>query len=84
MAYGKGLHSSNGGGNYRGRSYAMVLLLALGAAFIGVMMLHKLRERRIYNLLLKEKDQHLLSLHLLLQVMLNFFPIPVTLFDLHV
>ncbi|KAI6672903.1 hypothetical protein NL676_000809 [Syzygium grande] len=44
-----------------------MLLLAFGAALLGVMALHKLRERRISNLLLKDKDRELFSLHLLLQ-----------------
>ncbi|KAI3440709.1 uncharacterized protein J3R85_003150 [Psidium guajava] len=44
-----------------------MLLLAFGAALFGVMALHKLRERRISNLLLKDKDRELFSLHLLLQ-----------------
>jgi hypothetical protein len=58
----------NGGGGSRGRPYALMLLIAFGAALVGVMVLHKLRERRIFSLLLKEKDHQLLSLQLLLQV----------------
>nr|GMD31931.1 microtubule-associated protein futsch-like [Ipomoea batatas] len=42
-------------------------MLAFGAAIFGVMILHKLRERRIYNLLVQEKDHQLHSLQLLLQ-----------------
>ncbi|KAF3443849.1 hypothetical protein FNV43_RR13539 [Rhamnella rubrinervis] len=64
MGYNKG-NGSNGGN--RGRSYGLMLLLAFGAALLGIMILHKLRERRIFNLLVKEKDHELLSLHLLLQ-----------------
>ncbi|KAI4334013.1 hypothetical protein L6164_018756 [Bauhinia variegata] len=63
--YSKGVHSSSGGN--RVRPYALMLLLAFGAALVGVMVLHKLRERRIYNLLVKEKDRDLLALQLLWQ-----------------
>lgn len=48
-----------------------MLLLAFGAALLGVMVLHKLRERRIFNLVVKEKDRDLVSLQLLLQVNLS-------------
>ncbi|PON81939.1 hypothetical protein TorRG33x02_222620 [Trema orientale] len=59
---------SSGSSNSRsGRPYGLMLLLAFGAALLGVMILHKLRERRIFNLLLKDKDRDLFSLHLLLQ-----------------
>ena len=67
MAYNKGLH----GGNHRARPYGFMLMLAFGAALLGAMMLHKLGERRVFNLLVKEKDQELLALQLLLQVMLS-------------
>lgn len=66
--YYKGNGGNNGGGGNRGRPYALMLLIAFGAALVGVMVLHKLRERRIFSLLLKEKDHQLLSLQLLLQV----------------
>ncbi|XP_028761564.1 glutamic acid-rich protein-like [Neltuma alba] len=66
MASNKGNHGGGSGGN-RGRSYALMLLLAFGAALLGVMVLHKLRERRIYSLLVKEKDRDLLALQHLLQ-----------------
>ncbi|XP_059449427.1 uncharacterized protein LOC132180570 [Corylus avellana] len=65
--YYKGNGGNNGGGGNRGRPYALMLLIAFGAALVGVMVLHKLRERRIFSLLLKEKDHQLLSLQLLLQ-----------------
>ncbi|EEF44499.1 uncharacterized protein LOC8284965 [Ricinus communis] len=54
-------------GSSRGKPYGVMLLLAFGAALLGVMVIHKLRERRIFNLLVKEKDSQLISLHLLLQ-----------------
>lgn len=60
-------NGSSNGGSSRGRSYGLMLLLAFGAALLGVMILHKLRERRIFNLLIKEKDSQLFSFHLLLQ-----------------
>ncbi|OVA13896.1 hypothetical protein BVC80_1781g31 [Macleaya cordata] len=53
--------------NSRGRPYAMMLLLAFGAAVFGVMVLHKFRERRIFNLLIKDKDRDIITLQLLLQ-----------------
>ncbi|XP_043689328.1 trichohyalin-like isoform X2 [Telopea speciosissima] len=62
----KGYGHSNSSGN-RGRAYGMLLLLAFGAAVFGVMLLHKLRERRVFDLLLKDKDRELLSLQFLLQ-----------------
>ncbi|KNA18726.1 hypothetical protein SOVF_068190 isoform A [Spinacia oleracea] len=49
------------------KPYALVLLLAFGAAILGIMVLHKLREKRIFTLLVKEKDHELLTLHLLYQ-----------------
>ncbi|CAI9754865.1 unnamed protein product [Fraxinus pennsylvanica] len=55
------------GYNSRTRSYMLMLLLAFGAAIFGVMLLHKLRERRIFNLLAEQKDQKIFSLQLLLQ-----------------
>ncbi|GKU96548.1 hypothetical protein SLEP1_g9772 [Rubroshorea leprosula] len=61
----KGSSGGNGGG--RGRPSAVILLLAFGAALVGVMVVHKLRERRIFNLLVQEKDRDLLSLQLLFQ-----------------
>ncbi|KAK2651017.1 hypothetical protein Ddye_018506 [Dipteronia dyeriana] len=60
----KGMMNNNGS---RGRSYGLMLLLAFGAALFGVMLLHKLRERRVFTLLIKEKDHQLFSLHFLLQ-----------------
>ncbi|KAH7532928.1 hypothetical protein FEM48_Zijuj04G0074700 [Ziziphus jujuba var. spinosa] len=59
--------NSNNNGGSRGRPYGVMLLLAFGAALLGVMVLHKLRERRIFNLLLKDRDNELISIHLLLQ-----------------
>ncbi|RZC46419.1 hypothetical protein C5167_039362 [Papaver somniferum] len=49
------------------RPYAMMLLLAFGAAVFGVMVLHKFRERRIFSLLIKDKDRDIITLQLLLQ-----------------
>ncbi|KAE9616851.1 hypothetical protein Lal_00034476 [Lupinus albus] len=66
MGYNKGLHSSSGG-SQRGRPFVLILLIIFGAAILGVMVLHKLRERRIYTLLVKDKDRQLLSLQLLFQ-----------------
>lgn len=59
-------HSKNTGS--KGRSYGLLLLLAFSAAVFGVMTLHKLRDRRICSLFVKEKDRELNTLQLLLQV----------------
>ncbi|CAN0914912.1 hypothetical protein LINGRAHAP2_LOCUS28820 [Linum grandiflorum] len=63
----KGNNSSSSGGGNRGRPYGVMLLIAFGAALLGVLVVHKLRERRIFNILVTEKEQQLYSLHLLLQ-----------------
>ncbi|XP_059664452.1 uncharacterized protein LOC132310279 [Cornus florida] len=62
-------HSSSSSGVKRGKAYqvGVMLVLGFGAAIFGVMVLHKLTERRIFNLLLKQKDRDLISLQLLLQ-----------------
>ncbi|MBA0766145.1 hypothetical protein Gotri_015213 [Gossypium trilobum] len=61
-------HKGNGSGSgHKGRPYLLMLLLAFGAALLGVMVLHKFRERRIFNLLIEDKNRQLLSLQLLLQ-----------------
>ncbi|GMH12068.1 hypothetical protein Nepgr_013909 [Nepenthes gracilis] len=59
--------SSSGNGYHGGRPYAVMLLLAFAAAFLGVLVLHKFRERRILSIVVKEKDQRLIVLHALLQ-----------------
>ncbi|XP_068644999.1 uncharacterized protein [Aristolochia californica] len=53
--------------NNRSRAYGMMLLLAFGAAVFGVLILHKLRERRLLNILIKDKDRDILALQLLLR-----------------
>ncbi|GAB2274824.1 hypothetical protein Dimus_009598 [Dionaea muscipula] len=64
----KGGGGGNGGnGHQRGRPYAVILLLAFGAAFLAVMVLHKLREQRVIAMVVTEKDQQLIALHSLLQ-----------------
>ena len=80
MANNKGVHSSSGG-SHRGRPYTLIWLITFGAALLGVMVLHKLRERRIYTLLVKEKDHQILALQLLFQVTNSsqfLFSIPLT------
>ncbi|KAL9664377.1 hypothetical protein QQ045_019777 [Rhodiola kirilowii] len=52
--------------------YGKMLILAFGLAVIVVMVVHKLRERRILNLIVDEKDQQLNSLQLLLQREVEF------------
>ncbi|KAJ8561112.1 hypothetical protein K7X08_027302 [Anisodus acutangulus] len=59
------MQSQNNGS--RGRTYAVLVLLAFGVAIFGVMILHKLRERRIFNLHVKDKETELIDLKLLLQ-----------------
>ncbi|XP_050208114.1 uncharacterized protein LOC126657467 [Mercurialis annua] len=59
--------SSYKANNTRMKPYGVMLLLAFGASLLGVMVIHKLRERRIFNLVIKDKDNQLLSLQLLLQ-----------------
>ncbi|XP_010921996.1 uncharacterized protein [Elaeis guineensis] len=54
-------------GYNRKRPYGMLLLLALSTAVLGVVLLHKMRERRVFSLLLQDRDQQLLALELLLQ-----------------
>ncbi|XP_072970373.1 uncharacterized protein [Typha angustifolia] len=53
--------------NSRKRYYGLLLLLAVGAALLAVVLLHKMRERRVISLLLKERDQQILSLQFLLE-----------------
>lgn len=65
---GRGNAMNNSNNVNRRRPYALLLLLALGAAVLSVVILHKMRERRLFNLLLRERDDQLLSLQLLLQV----------------
>ncbi|XP_078175976.1 uncharacterized protein LOC144569479 isoform X2 [Carex rostrata] len=60
-----GLMSSGGSG--KKRPYALLLLLALGAAVLSVVILQKMRERRVFGILLQERDSQLLSLQLLLE-----------------
>ncbi|KAF1859068.1 hypothetical protein Lal_00000894 [Lupinus albus] len=54
-------------GNHRARLYVLMLMLAFGAALLGTMMLHQFREKSVYNLVVKDKENELLSLQLLLQ-----------------
>ncbi|KAF0890848.1 hypothetical protein E2562_004325 [Oryza meyeriana var. granulata] len=53
--------------NRRPPPYLLLLLLALGAAALSVGILHKMRERRVFAILLQERDQQLISLQALLQ-----------------
>ncbi|KAK8529629.1 hypothetical protein V6N12_060406 [Hibiscus sabdariffa] len=66
MGGGSASHKGNGNG-HKGRPYGLMLLLAFGAALLGVLVLHKLRERRIFNLVIEDKNRQLLSLQTLLQ-----------------
>ncbi|KAE8700492.1 hypothetical protein F3Y22_tig00110556pilonHSYRG00114 [Hibiscus syriacus] len=59
-------HKENGNG-HKGRPYGFMLLLAFGTALFGVLVLHKLRERHIFNLVIEDMNRQLLSLQLLLQ-----------------
>lgn len=66
MGYNKGFHHN--GVSQKGRPYLLILLMTFGAALFGVMVLHRFREKRIFNLLVKQKDHQLITLQLLLQV----------------
>ncbi|KAL5056500.1 hypothetical protein RYX36_037182 [Vicia faba] len=65
MGYSKGLHHN--GVSQKGRPYLLILLMTFGAALFGVMVLHRFREKRIFNLLVKQKDHQLITLQLLLE-----------------
>ncbi|GAB2214968.1 hypothetical protein Droror1_Dr00019338 [Drosera rotundifolia] len=59
--------NGGGNGNHKGRPYALMILLAFGAAFSAIMVLHKFRERRVIDMISAEKDQQLIAIHSLLQ-----------------
>ncbi|OIW12081.1 hypothetical protein TanjilG_15321 [Lupinus angustifolius] len=67
MGYNKGMYRGNGD-NHRAKLYALMLMLAFGGALLGTMMLHQIREKKSgYNLVVKDKENEILSLQLLLQ-----------------
>lgn len=45
----------------------LLLLLAIGAAMLSVGILHKMKERRVFSILLQEREQQLISLQVLLE-----------------
>ncbi|KAM0836087.1 hypothetical protein ACQ4PT_062546 [Festuca glaucescens] len=47
--------------------YLLLLLMAIGAATLSVGVLHKMRERRVFSILLQEREQQLMSLQALLE-----------------
>uniref|UniRef100_A0ACD5UU94 Uncharacterized protein n=1 Tax=Avena sativa TaxID=4498 RepID=A0ACD5UU94_AVESA len=47
--------------------YLLLVLLAIGAATLSVGVLHKMRERRVFSILLQEREQQLMSLQALLE-----------------
>ncbi|KAM0829188.1 hypothetical protein ACQ4PT_067030 [Festuca glaucescens] len=47
--------------------YLLLLLMAIGAATLSVGILHKMRERRVFSILLHEREQQLMSLQALLE-----------------
>lgn len=67
MANMKGHMQSHNNGSKGRTTYGVLLLLAFGVAIFGVMILHKLREKRIFNLLVKDKEIELIHLKFLLQ-----------------
>ncbi|XP_031501210.1 synaptonemal complex protein 1-like [Nymphaea colorata] len=48
----------------RGRPYGVMLLLAFAAAAVGVMAVQKLRERRVYTILINEKHREVMALNM--------------------
>lgn len=66
-----------GGGKHKSRGYTMssnkrlpyllLVLLAIGAATLSVGILHKMKERRVFSILLQEREQQLMSLQVLLE-----------------
>ncbi|CAM0901879.1 unnamed protein product [Alopecurus aequalis] len=65
-----GKHRSRGGytmGSNKRVPYLLLLLLAIGAATLSVCVLHKMKERRIFSMLLQEREQQLMSLQALLE-----------------
>lgn len=67
----KGHSTQNSSGSGRaGRPYGWMLLLflAFGALLFGIIALHKRREKRVFDLVIEDKDIQLHSLHLHLQV----------------
>lgn len=55
-----------GGGGWMKKKMAMVAVVIL-VGVMGVMVVQKVRDRRLFNLVIKDKDRQILSLHLLLQ-----------------
>ncbi|KAJ6837578.1 uncharacterized protein M6B38_119605 [Iris pallida] len=51
----------------RNQRVVVLLVLALAAAVLGVMLLHKLREGRVSALLLQDRDRHVVKLQLVVQ-----------------
>nr|XP_043639784.1 uncharacterized protein LOC122610893 [Erigeron canadensis] len=64
----KGHPQSNccGGGEWI-KKKKMVIALVILVGIMGVMVVQKVNDRRMFNLVIKEKDRQILSLHLLLQ-----------------
>ncbi|KAG8386895.1 hypothetical protein BUALT_Bualt03G0196400 [Buddleja alternifolia] len=75
----KGVHIIHGGhananaiAGYRKMKWnvylvTVIIMLVFGGGILGVMGIHRLKDRRIFDLLIKDKDQQILSLQLLLQ-----------------
>uniref|UniRef100_A0A251RMD8 Transmembrane protein n=1 Tax=Helianthus annuus TaxID=4232 RepID=A0A251RMD8_HELAN len=64
---GTGGGSSGGGGWMMKNKMAMVAVVIL-MGVIGVMVVQKVKDRRLFNLVIKDKDRQIFSLNLLLQV----------------
>ncbi|XP_057793355.1 uncharacterized protein LOC131009977 [Salvia miltiorrhiza] len=62
------MHSSNSRRKWSSSYVVMAIVCCVfGCGMLGLMGIHRLRERRSHNLLIKQRDDQILSLHLLLQ-----------------
>lgn len=62
-----GVGGGGGGGWMKNKKKMAMLAVLLLVGVMGVMVAQKVRDRRMFNLVIKDKDRQILSLHLLLQ-----------------
>ncbi|KAK9064395.1 hypothetical protein SSX86_015777 [Deinandra increscens subsp. villosa] len=58
---------SGGGGWWMRKKRMAVVAVVVLAGLMGVMMFQKVKDRRLFNLVIKDKDRQIFSLHLILQ-----------------